>query len=83
MGDDWKVEVLLDSNIYDLKVYIEENRGISRHRIMVRDSKANELISLKREKNTFRRLLIPENYVFIIEPTLIGSWLWNPYDWYE
>ena len=42
-----------------------------------------QVLNPQREANTFRRLGYPDHSVFILNPTIKGSWLWNSQEWYE
>lgn len=81
MGDPLHVEVLLDSNIFQLRALLQEKKKISPHRVLIRDSKLKTL-SVVQEKNSFRRLAFNDGYEFVIEPTTPGCWLWHRPEWY-
>lgn len=80
MGEDWDVRVSYLLTLADLKAMIEEHKGISRHRIQLR-LKGKVLVP-NRENWTLRRTGIYDGYMVMVEPTLSGSWYWNPYDYY-
>ena len=81
MGEPLEVEVLLDSNMVQLKALIERKKKISSHRFLLRDKNMN-VPSVTQEKNTFRRLNLSDGYVFTIEPYLSETWLWHEPQWY-
>ncbi len=80
MGEDWEVRVSYLLTLADLKSMIEEQKGISRHRIQLR-LKGKVLVP-NRENWTLRRTGIYDGYMVMVEPTLSGSWYWNPYEYY-
>lgn len=80
MGEDWEVNFPFLKTFVDLKAFIEDNRGISQHRIQIRLK--GKLLTPGREKWTLRRMGIYDGYVIQIEPTLAESWWWNPYEYY-
>jgi hypothetical protein len=80
MGEDWPVFVSYLFTFLDIKALIETERGISRHRIQLRIR--GKTIVPSREKWTLRRMGIFDGYVIQAEPTLSGSWWWNPRDYY-
>ncbi|RYH13127.1 hypothetical protein EON65_36420 [archaeon] len=81
MGDDWEVERSYNSTFLELKEFIEEERGINRHRIQVRLK--GKVVVPNREKWQLRRLGITNGMMILIEPTMNGSWYWNPYSYYR
>eukprot|EP01031_Cornospumella_fuschlensis_P031637 gene31637-38236_t len=81
MGDDWEVERSYNSTFLELKEYIEEEKGINRHRIQVRLK--GKVVVPNREKWQLRRLGITSGMLILIEPTMNGSWYWNPYSYYR
>lgn len=80
MGEDWHVLRPLTSTMYDLRVFLEEEKGINRNRIMLRVK--GKLFAASKEKWTFRRLGLYDGYVIDIEPTMSGSWWWHPIEHY-
>ena len=83
MGEPLEVEVLLDSNVLQLRRLIEIKKKISPHRMLIRDHNLKTM-SLQQEKNLFRRLNLPEGYTFVIEPITPPplGWLWHDERWY-
>jgi hypothetical protein len=80
MGEDWNVSFPFLKTFVDLKLYIEEKRGISAHRMQLKLK--GKLLTYTREKWTLRRMGVYDGYVIQVEPTLKGSWWWNSYDYY-
>jgi hypothetical protein len=80
MGEDWTLRISFLATFVDLKEFIEEVKGISRHRIQIKLK--GKLLTGTREKWTLRRMGIYDAYVIQIEPTLVGSWWWNDYYYY-
>lgn len=76
MGEDWEIARPLSSTMYDLRVLIEETRGINRHRIMLRVK--GKIFPPARDKWTFRRLGLYDGFVIQVEPTMSGTWWWHP-----
>lgn len=81
MGEDWSIRFPYQHTLNQLKAYIEEHRGISRHRMQLRLRK--KILMPNRENWTVIRYGIYDGYVICVEPTLSGSWLWNPIEYYE
>lgn len=81
MGEDWEVILPLTLTFYNLKAFIETERGINRHRIMLRLK--GKALAPSKEKFTFRRIGLYDGYVIQVEPTMSGSWWWHPYGHYE
>lgn len=81
MGSDWEVTRPYQSTFLDLKEYIEQERGICRHRIQLRLK--GKVLIVNREKWTLRRMGVNFGMVVQVEPTLYGSWWWNHYDYYR
>eukprot|EP01039_Chlorochromonas_danica_P010011 gene10008-11071_t len=81
MGEDWEVTRPLASTFVELKEFIEEERGINRNRIQIR--LRGKIIVPNREKWTLRRMGIAAGFILLIEPTLLGSWWWNPISHYQ
>lgn len=81
MGEDWEVVLPLSSTFYDLKAFIEAERSINRHRIMLRLK--GKALAPGKEKFTFRRIGLYDGYIIQVEPTMSGSWWWYPYEHYE
>lgn len=81
MGEDWEVTVPYNSTFVDFKTYIEEHRGICRHRIQIRLK--GRIVQPAREKWTLRRMGINQGMILLVEPTMAGSWWWNPYSYYR
>ena len=80
MGDDWVVSYPYSKTLNDIKAYIEEEKGISQHRIQLRLK--GKIIPSNRENWTVRRYGIYDGYIVQVEPTLTGSWLWHDLDYY-
>lgn len=76
MGEDWEVFRPFASTMYDLRVMIEEEKGINRNRIMLRLK--GKILQPARDKWTLRRLGLYDGYVIQVEPTMSGSWWWHP-----
>lgn len=81
MGEDWEVEISNLITITELMVFIEKEKGISRHRQQIR-LKDGKVVPMGREAWPLRRFGILDKYLLILEPTLSGSWLWNSMDYY-
>ena len=83
MGPDLKITMLLDDTQGNIKHKIEEMKPhISVHRMIIFDP-LGQILNEQRETNTFRRLGFKDNTVYILNPTIKGSWLWNSQEWYE
>lgn len=80
MGEDWVVDFHNLVTIVDIRAFIEKERGISRHRIQLRLK--GKVLAKNREIWTLRRLGIYDGYTIQVEPTLSGSWLWEPREYY-
>lgn len=80
MGEDWEVSRPMSSTMYDLRVMIEEVRGINRNRIMLRMK--GRVFAPARDRWTLRRLGLYDGYIIHIEPTMSGSWWWHPLQHY-
>lgn len=83
MGSDLRLTMLLDEPVRMMRERIQEAKPhISPHRMVLIDA-LKQVVSGNRENNTFRRLALKENTVYILEPTIKGSWLWMEREWYE
>jgi hypothetical protein len=80
MGEDWTITRSYSSNFLELKEFIEEERGISRHRIQLRLK--GKVVVPSRDKWTLRRMGLVQGFVVQVEPTFVGRWWWNPYTYY-
>jgi hypothetical protein len=80
MGEDWEVSRPYTTTMYDLRAFIEAERGISRHRMMLRMK--GKVIQPNKEKWTLQRLGLYDGYVIQVEPTMANTWWWNTYDYY-
>jgi hypothetical protein len=80
MGEDWVVDFHNLTTVVGIREYIEKVRGISRHRIQLRLK--GKVLPKNREIWTLRRLGIYDGYTMLVEPTLSGSWLWEPKQYY-
>ena len=76
MGDDLPVTFHFEVTIMGLKKYLEETRGISRHRQQIRPlfkRSGNKIIPSEKEGWTLKRLGIENNTIVTVEPTLSGE----------
>jgi hypothetical protein len=81
MGEDWMVDLHNSMTLQGIRGYIEEHRGISRHRIQLRMK--GKVVPANRESWTIRRLGFYDGYLIQVEPTLSMAWMWNPIEWYH
>lgn len=82
MGEDYPVQIPLDMTVVNLYKFIEEKKGISRHRQQLRLTHNEKLIPKEREIWAIRRHGISNGTVVKLEPTRPGAWLWNPLNYY-
>jgi hypothetical protein len=80
MGEDWPITLSYMSTFVDLKLYIEDEKGISAHRMQIKLK--GKLLTATREKWTLRRMGVYDGYVIHLEPTFPESWWWNDYSYY-
>jgi hypothetical protein len=80
MGEDWVIDFHNLTTVVGIREFIEKARGISRHRIQLRLK--GTVLPKNREIWTLRRLGIYDGYTMLVEPTLSGSWLWEPKQYY-
>lgn len=80
MGVDWIVDFHNLMTMGEIRTYVEQYRGISRHRIQLRLK--GKVLPANREIWTLRRMGIYDGYTILIEPTIIGGWLWEPKEYY-
>ena len=80
MGADVEADFHNLCTLIDVKAYVQEHRGINKFRIQLRMK--GRIFTPAKELWTLRRIGLYDNYVIQIEPTLSGSWLWNPREYY-
>lgn len=81
MGEDYILNISIDSTVIHLMECIEKLKGISSHRQQFRLSN-QKLIQKSREIWALRRHGIQNNSKIKIEPTRPGGWLWNDMEYY-
>ena len=80
MGIDWPVELDPATTLAEVRVFIEKNRKIPRHRIQLRIKE--QVPPPARDQWTLRKMGIFDGARINIEPTLSGSWTWEPIEYY-
>lgn len=76
MGEDLQVTFHFDTTIEGIKQYLEDTRGISRHRQQIRPlfkKAGNRIIPPEKEGWTLKRLGFEDDTVVTVEPTLPGN----------
>jgi hypothetical protein len=74
MGEDWRVQRPFASTFLDLLQFIEDEKGISRHRIFLRFK--GVVLPENKMKWTLIRMGLYDDVVLQVEPTLAGCWWW-------
>lgn len=80
MGEEWVVDFSNLMTMSEIRIFVEQQRGISRHRIQLRLK--GKVLPTNRETWTLRRMGIYDGYTIFVEPTLQGAWLWEPKEYY-
>lgn len=82
MGEDWEIEVPFTLTIRGLMKFIDQHRGISEHRIIIK-LKSGKAIPVDRYEWNLKRTGITNKSFLYVEPTLSGTWLWNDISYYQ
>ena len=77
MGDEYPATVPADFTVHDLMIYVEEQRGISRHRQQLRQVYNKKLLQEERYGWLLKRHNLVNKAKIIIEPTRPEGWIWD------